>query len=139
MLQSNLRRQRNAAVCQAGDDASRYQTGNSTQEITGIKSEQKKLLLLLLLLLTTQPAQTTSPVTRLIQPRRHPVAAVDLAILMTADVISITSWWRSTAAGHLQGVALFCFLEPGRVAVGSVLHLATTRLKRQKSKATRGR
>lgn len=46
--------QRKAAVCQAGDDASRYQMVDSTQEIMEIKGEQKKLLLLLLLLYCQQ-------------------------------------------------------------------------------------
>lgn len=106
--------QRHAAVCQAGDYASRYQTVDSTLEIMEINS------------IACPNAQTaTSPVTRLIQPQRHPVAAVDSTALMAADVISVTSWRRSTAAGHLQGSALFCFLEPGRLVVGIILCVAT--------------
>lgn len=106
--------QRNAAVCQAGDDASRCQTVDPTLEIMEINS------------ITCPNAQTaTSPVTRLIQTQRHPLAAVDSTVLMTADVISVASWWRSTAAGHLQGSALFCFLDPGRLVVGIILHVAT--------------
>lgn len=106
--------QRHAAVCQAGDYASRYQTVESTLEIMEINC------------ITCPNAQTaTSPVTRLIQPQRHPVAAVDSTVLMAADVISVTSWRRSTAAGHLQGSALFCFLEPGRLVVGIILRVAT--------------
>lgn len=106
--------QRHAAVCQAGDYASRYQTVDSTLEIMEINC------------ITCPNAQTaTSPVTRLIQPQRHPVAAVDSPVLMAADGISVTSWRRSTAAGHLQGSALFCFLEQGRLVVGIILRVAT--------------
>lgn len=118
--------QRHAAVCQAGDYASRYQTVESTLEIMEINC------------ITCPNAQTaTSPVTRLIQPQRHPVAAVDSTVLMAADVISVTSWRRSTAAGHLQGSALFCFLEPGRLVVGIILRVATAERKQRRNKAAR--